>query len=147
VAGRDACLLPPGAFPAVSSPLMPRILITGLPTVSRAPDALRLLLTESLPTAVQGIHGFGIAQEHVYAYAVADSVTRPSIVVTFSIDGLIAKPERTATMRQTLCAIVADSIVRYLEESGTTYEAVIGWCEQIDRADDGFVRRVPPRLA
>jgi hypothetical protein len=89
------------------------------------------------------VEGLGISHEHVYAHALPDVVTRSRIVVAFVVEGLLAKPERTATMRQALARSVADSLVGYLESIGAPYEAVIGWCGQIDREDDGFIRRSP----
>lgn len=125
---------------------MPRILITGLPTDgSSNAEALQHLLTVRVPLAVESVEGFGISHEHVYVHALPDLVTRSRIVVMFSVDGLLAKPERTAAMRQTLVRSVAESLVCYLNDIGAPYEAVVGWCGQIDREDDGFIRRSPQK--
>lgn len=121
---------------------MPRILITGIPAAIHDAEALRQLLTLDVPMAVQNVDGFGISGEHVYAHALPDAVERSAVVVTFAVDGLIAKPERTAAMRQALCGAVADAIAGYLERTGTRYKSIIGWCAQISRDDDGFVRKI-----
>jgi hypothetical protein len=122
---------------------MPRILITGIPAATH-PEALRRLLTLDLPMVVQNVDGFRISREHVYAHALPDLLERQVVAVMFAVDGLIAKPERTAKMRQALCGAVADAIASYLERTDTRYASIIGWCAQIHRDDDGFVRKTGP---
>lgn len=130
-----------GCRSALSYRPMPRILITGLPKAVPDADALRQLLVRDLPSAVENTEGFDISHTHVFAHVVPEIIERPTVVVTFTIEGLIAKPERTATMRQALCNGVADAIVGYLDQANLHYESIVGWCVQIDRVEDGFVRR------
>ncbi len=120
---------------------MPRVLISGLPKVVPDPDALRQLVVQDIPEAVESAKGFDISGAHVMVHVVPEVIERPPMAVMFTIEGLIAKPERTATMRQALCKAVADVIAVYLDRAGLPYESIVGWCGQIDRGDDGFVRR------
>lgn len=120
---------------------MPRILITGLPAGTRDTAALHRLLTLDVPMAVQSVDGFGISREHVHAHAVPDAIERPSVAVMFTVEGLLARPERTSEMRQALCGAVADAIAGYLNRTSIRYESIAGWCVQIDREYDGFVRK------
>jgi len=123
---------------------MPRILITGLSAAICDTDALRRLLTLDVPMAVEKVDGFAISRDHVYVHALPDLIQRPSTVVTFAVEGLIARPERTAGMRHALCSSVADAIAAYMQRTDSRYESIIGWCARIDRDDDGFVRRMCP---
>src|SRR5688500_8373529 len=102
---------------------MPRILIAGLPTALHDNAALRQLLTRGAPTAVQHVDGLGISREHVHAHALTDVIERTSVSVMFTVEGLIAKPERTSEMRQLLCSAVADTIAGYLNRTNTRYES------------------------
>lgn len=120
---------------------MPRILICGLPRALPDGELLRQLLIRDLPAAVENTAGFDISRAHVFAHAVSEIIERPTVAVTFTIEGLIAKPERTAAMRQALCRAVADTIAGYFDRANLQYDSIVGWCVQIDRDDDGFVRR------
>jgi hypothetical protein len=121
---------------------MPRILIAGLPKAVPDSEFLRQLLVRDLPAIVEKAEGFDISRTHVVAHIVPEIIERPTSMVTFTIEGLIAQPERTAAMRQALCAAVADTIGGYLGRANLRYESIVGWCVQINRDDDGFVRRV-----
>ena len=120
---------------------MPRILRTGRPAGTDHAAALRQLLTVDVPMAVEGVDGLEISREHVHAHAVPDAIDRPSVAVTFAVEGLLDKPERTSTMRQALCSAVADAISAYLNRTRTQYDSIAGWCVQINREDDGFIRK------
>ena len=95
--------------------------------------------------AVQNVEGFGISREHVHAHALPDAIERPSVAVTFTVEGLLDKPERTSRMRHALCSAVAEAIADYLNRTNTRYESIAGWCVQINRENDGFVRKAVGR--
>jgi hypothetical protein len=120
---------------------VPRILVTGLPGRLQGHPALIELLTKTLPLVVEGVRGFGISRDHVFAHAVPDLADVHRAVVTFTVEGLLVKPERTPAMRQHLSDAVADAIAACLDQAGIRYDSIVGWCVQIDRGGDGFVRR------
>jgi hypothetical protein len=120
---------------------MPRILITGLPNAIEETDSLRELLVCQIPLAVEGTAGFDISRRHVYAHALQDLVDeRPARVVTFTVEGLLDRPERTGAMRRALCEAIRDTLTAFLTRTDIPYEQVLGWCVRIDRDEDGFVR-------
>jgi hypothetical protein len=119
---------------------MPRILVTGLPNDMQGSEPLRDLLVTAIPLAVEGAEGFGISRDHVFVHALPDLVDERR-VVTFTIEGLLAKPERTPQMRRALCEAVANALAVFLDRMHVPYESIVGWCVQTNRDEDGFVRR------
>jgi len=123
---------------------MPRVLVTGLPNSLQATPELRRLLLDDLPLAVERSPGFAIRREDVSVHAPPDMVDdRPVRIVTFNIEGLLRKPERTTPMHEHLCNALADVLVAFLDKQGVRYDSLVGWCLRIDAADDAFVRRTP----
>ena len=123
---------------------MPRILVTGLPNTLQGTPELRRLLLDDLPLAVERSPGFAIRREDVSVHAPPDMVDdRPVRIVTFNIEGLLRKPERTTPMHEHLCNALADVLVAFLDKQGVRYDSLVGWCLRIDAADDAFVRRTP----
>jgi hypothetical protein len=123
---------------------MPRILITGLPNALHGTTALSRLLLEDLPLAVERTPGFAITRDDVSVHAPPDMIDeRPVRIVTFNVEGLLRKPERTTPMHEALCNAIADAIVAFLHEQDVHYSSLVGWCLRIDGAEDAFVRRTP----
>jgi len=123
---------------------MPRILVTGLPNALRGTRELRVLLLDEIPLAVEQSPGFAITRDDVSVHAPPDMVDdRPVRIVTFNVEGLLRKPERTTAMHQQLCNAIADVLVAYLQRQGVRYDKLVGWCLRIDREEDAFVRRTP----
>lgn len=127
---------------------MPRILVTGLPNALRDTRELRDLLLDEIPLAVEQSPGFAISRDDVSVHAPPDMVDdRPARIVTFNVEGLLRKPERTTAMHQQLCNAIADVLVAYLQRQGVRYDKLVGWCLRIDREEDAFVRRTPQLAA
>jgi len=123
---------------------MPRILVTGLPNTLQGTPELRRLLLDDLPLAVERSPGFAIRRDDVSVHAPPDMVDDRSMrIVTFNVEGLLRKPDRTTPMHEQLCNALADVLVTFLEEQGVRYNSLVGWCLRIDRDEDAFVRRVP----
>jgi hypothetical protein len=123
---------------------MPRIFITGLPNRLQGTPELRSLLLDDLPLAVEGQTVFAISRDDVSAHAAPDMIDdRPLRIVTFNIEGLLRKPERTPEANQALCNALADVLVAFLAKNGVAYDSLVGWCLRIDRDEDAFVRREP----
>ena len=123
---------------------MPRILVTGLPNALQGTPALRRLLLEDLPMAVEQTPGFAIGRNDVSAHAPPDMVDdRPLRIVTFNVEGLLGKPDRTTPMHEQLCNALADVLVAFLAKQGIRYDSLVGWCLRIDAVEDAFVRRTP----
>src|SRR3954463_10385971 len=124
---------------------MPRILITGLPNSLQGTPELRRLLLEDLPMAVEQSPGFAIGRADVSVHAPPDMVDdRPVRIITFNVEGLLRKPDRTTPMHEALCNAIADVLVAFLEKQGVRYDSLVGWCLRIDAAEDAFVRRTLP---
>jgi hypothetical protein len=123
---------------------MPRILVTGLPNALQGTPELRRLLLVDLPLAVEQSPGFAITRHDVSAHAPPDMVDdRPVRIVTFNVEGLLRKPDRTSQMHEQLCNAIADVLVAFLNQQGIRYDSLVGWCLRIDGAEDAFVRRTP----
>jgi len=123
---------------------MPRILLTGLPNALQGTPHLRRLLLEDLPLAVEKTPVFAIGRNDVSVHASPDMVDdRPVRVVTFNVEGLLRKPERTRELHAQLCNAIADVLVAFLDAQGVRYDSLVGWCLRIDAEDDAFVRRTP----
>src|SRR6185295_14481337 len=123
---------------------MPRILITGLPNALQGTPELRRLLLDDLPLAVEQSPGFAIRRDDVSVHAPPDMVDDRSVrIVTFNVEGLLHKPERTAPMHEHLCNALADVLVAFLDRQGVRYDSLVGWCLRIDRDEDAFIRRTP----
>jgi len=123
---------------------MPRILITGLPNSLQGTPELRRLLLEDLPAAVELSPGFAIGRNDVAVQAPPDMVDdRPLRIVTFNVEGLLRKPDRTPPMHEQLCNALADVLVAFLEAQDVRYDSLVGWCLRIDRGEDAFIRRTP----
>lgn len=122
---------------------MPRILITGLPNRLQESDTLRQLLVNDIPLSVERTPGFAITANSVFAHAVPDLVDeRPARVVTFTVEGLLEKSDRTAPMRLALCEAISDTLSAFLVRMEIPYASVLGWCVRIDREEDGFIRHL-----
>ena len=123
---------------------MPRVLVTGLPNSLQGTSALRQLLLDHIPLAVEQSPGFLIARDDVSVHAPPDMVDdRPVRIVTFNVEGLLRKPERTTPMHEQLCTSIADVLVAFLDKQGVRYDSLVGWCLRIDRDEDAFIRRTP----
>jgi hypothetical protein len=123
---------------------MPRILVTGLPNALQGTSELRRLLLDDIPLAVERAPGFAITRDDVSVHAPHDMVDdRPVRIVTFNVEGLLRKSERTTPMHEQLCNAIADVLVAFLEQQGVRYDSLVGWCLRIDRDEDAFVRRTP----
>jgi hypothetical protein len=123
---------------------MPRILITGLPNSLQGTPQLRRLLLEDLPLAVEQAPGFAIGRNDVSVHAPPDMVDdRPVRIITFNVEGLLRKPERTPPMHAQLCNAIADVLLAFLDKQDVRYDSLVGWCLRIDANDDAFVRRTP----
>ena len=123
---------------------MPRILLTGLPNALQGTPELRRLLLDDLPLAVEKAPGFAIGRNDVSVHAPPDMIDdRPVRVVTFNVEGLLRKPERTPSMHALLCNAIADVLVAFLERQDVGYDSLVGWCLRIDAVEDAFVRRTP----
>jgi len=80
---------------------MPRILVTGLPNSLQGTPELRQLLLDQIPLAVERSPGFLIGRDDVSVHAPPDMVDdRPVHVVTFNVEGLLRKPDRTTPMHE-----------------------------------------------
>jgi len=123
---------------------MPRILVTGLPNTLQGTRELRDLLLNEIPLVVEQAPGFAITRDDVSVHAPPDMVDdRPVRIVTFNVEGLLRKPERTTPMHEQLCNAIADALVVFLQRQGVRYDSLVGWCLRIDRDEDAFVRRAP----
>ena len=123
---------------------MPRILVTGLPNALQGTRELRDLLLNEIPLVVEQAPGFAITRDDVSVHAPPDMVDdRPVRIVTFNVEGLLRKPERTTPMHEQLCNAIADALVAFLQRQGVRYDSLVGWCLRIDRDEDAFVRRTP----
>ena len=123
---------------------MPRILVTGLPNALQGTSELRRLLLNDIPLAVEQSPGFAIGRDDVSVHAPPDMVDdRPVRIITFNLEGLLRKPDRTPPMHEQLCDAIADVLVAFLEAQNVLYESLVGWCLRIDRDEDAFVRRTP----
>jgi hypothetical protein len=121
---------------------MPRIFVTGLPNALQDTPELRRLLLDEIPLAVEQSPGFAITRNDVSVHATPDMVDdRPVRIVTFNVEGLLRKPERTMPMHQQLCNAIADVLVAFLARQGVKYDSLVGWCLRIDQDEDAFVRR------
>ena len=121
---------------------MPRILVTGLPNSLQGTPELRRLLLDQIPLAVEQSPGFLITRGDVSVHAPPDMVDdRPVRIVTFNVEGLLRKPDRTTPMHEALCNTIADVLVAFLKEQGVRYDSLVGWCLRIDRDKDAFIRR------
>jgi hypothetical protein len=121
---------------------MPRILVTGLPNVLQGTRELRDLLLNEIPLVVEQAPGFAITRNDVSAHAPPDMLDdRPVRIVTFNVEGLLRKPERTTQMHEQLCNAIADALVAFLHRQDVSYDSLVGWCLRIDRNEDAFVRR------
>jgi hypothetical protein len=126
---------------------MPRVLITGLPNALQGTHQLEDLLLERIPLAVEGAAGFQISRHHVYAHALPDLLDeRPARVVTFTVEGLLDRAERTGQMRRALCYAICDALASYLVQIELPYDSILGWCVRTDGDEDGFVRRAKSNL-
>lgn len=123
---------------------MPRIIVTGLPNSLQGTPALRDLLLDALPLCFERNSGFAISRTDVTAHAPPDMIDdRPLRIVSFNVEGLLRKPERTTAMHQALCNTIADALVTFCRAQGVGYNTLVGWCLRIDRGEDAFVRRIP----
>jgi hypothetical protein len=123
---------------------MPRVLVTGLPNALQGTHELRRLLLEEIPIAVEQTPVFAITRDDVSVHAPPDMVgDRPVRIVTFNVEGLLHKPERTPELNQRLCNAIADVLVAFLGRQGVHYDSLVGWCLRIDRDEDAFIRRTP----
>jgi hypothetical protein len=123
---------------------MPRILVTGLPNSLQGTPELRRLLLDQIPLVVEQSPGFLITRDDVSVHAPLDMVDdRPVRIVTFNVEGLLLKPDRTTPMHDALCNAIADLLVAFLKAQGVRYDSLVGWCLRIDRDEDAFVRRTP----
>jgi len=123
---------------------MPRIFITGLPNALQGTPELRRLLLDEIPLAVEQSPGFAIMRNDVSVHAPPDMVDdRPVRIVTFNVEGLLRKPDRTTPMHEHLCNAIADVLLAFLEKQDVRYDSLVGWCLRIDRDEDAFVRRTP----
>jgi hypothetical protein len=124
--------------------LVPRIFITGLPNRLQATPALRSLLVDDLPLVFEQHPVFAISRDDVSCHAAPDMVDDRTLrIVTFNVEGLLRKPERTPEANQALCDAIADVLVAFLTKTGAEYDSLVGWCLRIERDEDAFVRRVP----
>ena len=119
---------------------MPRILVTGLPNRLQGNELLRDRLVTAIPLAVENTEGFGISRDHVFVHAIPSLVDERT-VVAFTIEGLLAKPGRTAEMRRALCDAVANALAIFLDRVQVPYDSIVGWCVQTNLYEDGCVRR------
>jgi len=123
---------------------MPRILVTGLPNALQGTSELRRLLLNDIPLAVEQSPGFAIGRDDVSVHAPPDMIDeRPVRIVTFNVEGLLRKPDRTTPMHDQLCNAIADVLVAFLEAQNVRYDSLVGWCLRIDRDEDAFIRRTP----
>src|SRR5262245_42655525 len=98
---------------------MPRILLTGLPNALQGTPELRRLVLEDLPMAVENSASFAIGRNDVSVHAPPDMVDdRPVRIVTFNVEALLRKLERTTQMHEELCNALADVLVTFLEKNG-----------------------------
>ena len=118
--------------------------MTGLPNSLQGTPELRHLLLDQIPLAVEQLPGFLIARNDVSVHAPPDMADdRPVRIVTFNVEGLLRKPNRTTPMHEALCNAIADVLVAFLEKQGVRYDSLVGWCLRIDRDEDAFIRRTP----
>jgi hypothetical protein len=68
---------------------------------------------------------------------------RPVRIVSFNVEGLLRKPDRTTPMQTELCDKLADVLVAFCNANNVKYDSLVGWCLRIDAAEDAFVRRSP----
>ena len=123
---------------------MPRILVTGLPNALQGTPELRDLLLNEIPLVVEQAPGFAITRDDVSVHAPPDMVDDRRVrIVTFNVEGLLRKPERTTPMHEQLCNAIADLLVAFLQRQHVAYDSLVGWCLRIDRDEDAFVRRTP----
>jgi hypothetical protein len=123
---------------------VPRVFITGIPNALQETEALRRLLLDDIPLAVERTPVFAIGRNDVSAHASPDMIDdRPVRIISFNVEGLLRKPERTDETNQQLCNAIADVLVAFLEAQKVTYDSLVGWCLRIDAAPDAFIRRTP----